>query len=91
MLLKDVKLYLRVDDYTEDEVIQGMIDAAKQYIQTGTGVAFDETNARHLLTLKMIVAHWYDNRGLVGNTTELPFTVTAQLLQIEAERSEQSE
>ncbi|MBF1346781.1 MAG: phage gp6-like head-tail connector protein [Megasphaera micronuciformis] len=88
MLLNDVKLYLRVDDYTEDEVIQGMIDAAKQYIQTGTGVTFDETNARHLLTLKMIVAHWYDNRGLVGNTTELPFTVTAQLLQIEAERSE---
>ena len=88
MLLNDVKLYLRVDEYTEDEVIQGMIDAAKQYIQTGTGVTFDETNARHLLTLKMIVAHWYDNRGLVGNTTELPFTVTAQLLQIEAERSE---
>lgn len=88
MLLNDVKLYLRVDDYTEDEVIQGMIDAAKQYIQTGTGVSFDETNARHLLTLKMIVAHWYDNRGLVGNTTELPFTVTAQLLQIEAERRE---
>lgn len=88
MLLNDVKRYLRVDDYTEDEVIQGMIDAAKQYIQTGTGVTFDETNARHLLTLKMIVAHWYDNRGLVGNTTELPFTVTAQLLQIEAERSE---
>ena len=88
MLLNDVKLYLRVDDYTEDEVIQGMIDAAKQYIQTGTGVTFDETNARHLLTLKMIVAHWYDNRGLVGNTTELPFTVTAQLLQIEAERRE---
>lgn len=88
MLLNDVKLYLRVDDYTEDEVIQGMIDAAKQYIQTGTGVAFDETDARHLLTLKMIVAHWYDNRGLVGNTTELPFTVTAQLLQIEAERRE---
>lgn len=88
MLLNDVKLYLRVDDYTEDEVIQGMIDAAKQYIQTGTGVTFDETNARHLLTLKMIAAHWYDNRGLVGNTTELPFTVTAQLLQIEAERRE---
>lgn len=88
MLLNDVKLYLRVDDYTEDEVIQGMIDAAKQYIQMGTGVAFDETNARHLLTLKMIVAHWYDNRGLVGNTTELPFTVTSQLLQIEAERRE---
>ena len=88
MLLNDVKLYLRVDDYTEDEVIQVMIDAAKQYIQTGTGVSFDETNARHLLTLKMIVAHWYDNRGLVGNTTELPFTVTAQILQIEAERRE---
>ena len=88
VLLDDVKLYLRVDGQDEDSVIQGLIEAAKQYIQTGTGVTFDETNARHLLTLKMIVAHWYDNRGLVGNTTELPFTVTAQLLQIEAERRE---
>lgn len=87
VLLDDVKLYLRVDGQDEDSVIQGLIEAAKQYIQTGTGVTFTDTDARHVLTLKMIVAHWYDNRGLVGSTAELPFTVTAQLLQIEAERS----
>lgn len=87
MTLNDVKLYLRVDGYDEDDVIQSLIDAAKEFIKTGTGATFSDTNARHVLTLKMLVAHWYDNRGLVGSTTELPFTVTAQLLQIEAERS----
>ncbi|EHM37864.1 head-tail connector protein [Anaeroglobus geminatus] len=87
MTLNDVKLYLRVDGYDEDDVIQSLIDAAKEFIKTGTGVTFTDTDARHVLTLKMIVAHWYDNRGLVGSTAELPFTVTAQLLQIEAERS----
>ena len=88
VLLDDVKLYLRVDGQDEDSVIQGLIEAAKQYIQTGTGVTFSETNARHLLTLKMIVAHLYDHRGLAGSDSEMPFTVTAQLLQIEAERSD---
>lgn len=86
MTLNDVKLYLRVDGYDEDDVIQSLIDAAKEFIKTGTGVTFTDTDARHVLTLKMIVAHWYDNRGLIGSTAELPFTVTAQLLQIEAER-----
>lgn len=87
MTLNDVKLYLRVDGYDEDDVIQSLIDAAKEFIKTGTGVTFNDTDARHVLILKMLVAHWYDNRGLIGSTTELPFTITAQLLQIEAERS----
>lgn len=87
MTLNDVKLYLRVDGYDEDDVIQSLIDAAKEFIKTGTGVTFTDTDARHVLTLKMIVAHWYDNRGLIGSAAELPFTITAQLVQIEAERS----
>lgn len=87
MTLSDVKLYLRVDGYDENDVIQSLIDAAKDFIETGTGVTFNDADARHVLTLKMLVAHWYDNRGFIGSTTELPFTVTAQLLQIEAERS----
>lgn len=87
MLLDDVKLYLRVDGTDEDSAIQGMIDAAKVFIKSGTGVTFLEADARHLMTLKMLVAHWYDNRGLIGSAAELPFTITAQLVQIEAERS----
>ena len=87
MTLSDVKLYLRVDGYDENDVIQSLIDAAKDFIETGTGVTFNDADARHVLTLTMLVAHWYDTRGFIGSTTELPFTVTAQLLQIEAERS----
>ena len=87
MLLDDVKLYLRVDGTDEDSAIRGMIDAAKVFIKSGTGVTFQEADARHLMTLKILVAHWYDNRGLIGSAVELPFTITAQLVQIEAERS----
>lgn len=31
----------------------------------------------------MIVGYWYENRNAVGQGAELPFTITAQLLQLE--------
>lgn len=82
-LLDDVKLYLRVDGTDEDPVIQGLVDAAKQFMETGTGVVFEESDARQMLVLKLLVAYWYDHRSDTG--TGLPFTITAQLIQIEME------
>lgn len=84
-LLDDVKLYLRVDGTDEDPVIQGLVDAAKQFMKTGTGVVFDETDARQVLVLKLLVAYWYDHRSDAGSRDGLPFTIIAQLIQIEAE------
>lgn len=86
MLLDDVKLYLRVDSTDEDNVIRMLVSSAQLFIKTATGVEFDEKDSRHMTVLCQLVGHWYDNRGLVGTAAELPFTVTAQLIQIEAER-----
>lgn len=82
-LLNDVKDYLRVDGSDEDSVIGNYIDAAKATIKQGTGKAFKEDDAQMLLVLKMLCGHWYDNRGTVGSTEALPFTITALLIQIE--------
>ncbi|ERT62374.1 head-tail connector protein [Megasphaera vaginalis (ex Srinivasan et al. 2021)] len=83
-LLDDVKLYLRVDGVEEDSVIKNLIDTAKLFITQGTGVSFAADNPQHVLTLKLLAAHWYDNRGAVGQSGELPYSITAQLIQIEA-------
>ena len=49
----------------------------------GTGVEVKETDAQSVLCMHMIVGYWYENRNAVGQGAELPFTITAQLLQLE--------
>lgn len=82
-ILDGVKAYLRVDGNQEDEVIRTLIDTAKTFILQGTGVEVKETDAQSILCMHMIVGYWYENRNAVGQGEELPFTITAQLLQLE--------
>jgi uncharacterized phage protein (predicted DNA packaging) len=69
-MLEDVKLYLRVDGDMEDALINGMIAAAKEYIKSASGKN-KLADGRDLFesdlvktAVKMLVAHWYDNRGV---------------------------
>lgn len=61
-LLDEVKQYLKIDD-TEDD-IESYISAAECYL-TNAGVAKNEDNKLYCLAVKMLVTHWYDNRGVV--------------------------
>lgn len=68
--LEDVKLYLRVDGEIEDELITGMMTAALEYIKSASGKnkaadgrALEEVPLV-IMAIKMLVAHWYDNRGV---------------------------
>lgn len=69
-MLEEVKLYLRVDGDMENELISGMIDAAIEYIKSASGKSKlangdDITKSPLVVTaIKMIVSHWYDNRGV---------------------------
>lgn len=85
-MLVEVKQYLRIDHVYEDDLLTALIDAAKSFIVSGTGVKVETTNAKSMLVLKFLVAHWYENRQLVGQSTELPYSITALLLQLETER-----
>lgn len=75
-MLAEVKLYLRIDEDIEDELINSLISAAKSYIKSASGKTQTadgkplEEDELFKTAVKMLVAHWYDNRGTeyVGKT-----------------------
>ena len=58
-LLEEAKSYCRTD-----EDLTSLVSAAEVYL-TNAGIAANETNALYCLAVKMLVLHWYDNRGAV--------------------------
>ena len=82
MKLEDIKLYMRVDTDADDALITGLIAAAQQYIHETTGLVYDDTNNLHQLVCKLLVAHWYEHREIVGDDKEVPYTATRLLTHI---------
>lgn len=88
MTLEDVKNYLRVDvDVTDDDaLIQSLMAAAQQYITNQTGKQYKENDEVWNLCIKLLVAHWYDNRQInpskPGTLEEFPHSVTAIITHI---------
>lgn len=79
MKLEDIKVYVRVDTDADDALIIGLIAAAQQYIHETTGLVYDDTNNLHQLVCKLLVAHWYEHREIVGDDKEVPYTATRLL------------
>lgn len=79
--LEDMKKYLRVDGSDEDDLITSLIESAEQYIINTTGKT-NNGSALYLLCEKIFVAHWYENRGIVGEEIELPQAGQALLTHI---------
>ena len=82
MDLKYIKNYLRIDeDLTDDDaLIQGLMDAAQQYIAAQTGKQYLNDKVWNVC-ICLLVAHWYDNRQLnpskPGSLAEFPHSVSA--------------
>lgn len=84
MTLEDLKLYLRVDSDDEDLDLAPMLEAAQQYLKNA-GVNIDQDNKLVDLCIKILVSHWYENRGIVnvGVTTEkLDYTIDNIITQL---------
>lgn len=64
MTLDQMKLYLRIDGTDEDETINALMIAARNYIVRATGKAYvvDDEIWNH--AIKLLVAHWFENRGV---------------------------
>jgi uncharacterized phage protein (predicted DNA packaging) len=83
MTIDDVKNYLRVDfDITEDDnLIQSLMTAEQQYIVNQTGKQYKANDEVWNMTIKLLVAHWYEVRQLnpikPGALSEYPHSVTA--------------
>lgn len=77
--LNELKKYLRIDsDLTEDDdLLNSLADTAIEYVEQSTGKKYIENNIFDL-TIKLLVAHWYENRKIMTDsknlTAELPFS-----------------
>ncbi|MER3121679.1 head-tail connector protein [Bacillus altitudinis] len=81
-MLKDE--YLKVDTDQDDALLKSLITAAKGYIKNGIG-RYVEGNEQYALVTGMLVAHWYENRGVYESGvsgSSIPFTIRDQLTQL---------
>ena len=80
-VLDDVALYIRTD--ANDVTLEPIVESAIAYISSATGKEFDDGNELHMMLLKMLSAHWYDNRGtMTPYTVQIPFSVECMLAHI---------
>jgi uncharacterized phage protein (predicted DNA packaging) len=63
MTLDDVKKYIRVDSSDDDALIQSQIVAATKYIERTTGKECKQDDEVWDSAIRMLVCHWYENRG----------------------------
>jgi len=78
-MLDEVKVFLRVYDDHSDDLIQVLIDTAKELVEGSTGKEFDDSNLEKMC-VKLLVRHWYDN-----GQNDVPFGIKTMMTQIEYE------
>lgn len=95
MTLETIKEYLKVDHCYEDTLITSLLAAAESFIQkttdktqvkTGidalgvTTYATISTDELYNLCVKIMVAHWYENRAVQSPSATNDFSFSAQAL-----------
>lgn len=95
MTLETIKEYLKVDHDDEDVLLTSLISAAEGFTQKTTGktqvkTGVDElgvttyaainTDELYNLCVKLMVAHWFENRAVQTNTQLNDFSFSVQAL-----------
>lgn len=84
MDLEELKLFLKIDDNEEDNLIQGLNLSAEEYL-TNAGIIKDYSKELYKLAIKILVSHWYENRAVetVGkNVTKIAFGLDTIIIQL---------
>lgn len=85
MLLEEIKLYLKIYDDSDDVEINSFIIAAENYLKNA-GVVTESLSDNELykLAVKMLVAHWYDNRGIETSSkvSNISLSINALITQL---------
>lgn len=81
MTLDEIKVFLRIDDDIENELLNGLMLAAEEYLK-GAGIEKDYTKEIYKLTVKMLVANWYENRNMTDKKLEeIPYGIKSLIIQ----------
>ena len=84
MNLEELKLFLRTDDYEEDNLVQVLQLSAEEYL-TNAGITKDYSKELYKLAIKILVSHWYENRSVetIGkNVSKIAFGLDTILIQL---------
>lgn len=76
--LQEVKEYARIDIDEDDQLIQGLITAAEEYLKNATGKEYPGTDSEgnkadyglEKIYLQLLISYWYESRAPVGRTGE---------------------
>lgn len=81
MTLDEIKMFLRIDEDTEDELLTGLMLAAEEYL-LGAGIEKDYTKEVYKLTVKMLITNWYENRNMTDKKLqEIPYGIKSLIVQ----------
>lgn len=84
MNIDDLKLFLKIDDYEEDNLIQALQLSAEEYL-TNAGIKKDYSKELYKLAIKILVSHWYENRAVetIGkNVSKIAYGLDTILMQL---------
>jgi uncharacterized phage protein (predicted DNA packaging) len=68
--IDEAKEWLRIDHNDEVSTIDMLIHAAEAYLKNATGHTFDSTNHLAKLFCLVLVTDWYENRDMIGKTSD---------------------
>lgn len=71
MELSEIKLYCHIEDDIEDTEVLDMQKAAEEYL-LNAGISLNYEDFRYKLAVKMLISHWYENRGalIIGSISK---------------------
>lgn len=83
-MLEQLKEYIKYDGEDESLVVS-LYQAAAEKAETETGKRFEmqegvPKSELYWLAVKMMVAHWYDNRGIATDKSMSDIPMSAQML-----------
>jgi uncharacterized phage protein (predicted DNA packaging) len=61
----DIKNYLKIDDTSDDTLLDSLIISSTAIIKNATGITIDQADQLQKLALMMTVGHYYTNRDYV--------------------------
>lgn len=81
MDLEDIKLYLRVDHDEEDNLLLSLQKASEEYLYNA-GCVKNYDNDLYRIAIKMLINHWYDNRGIIGVSDHISHSLESIIYQL---------
>lgn len=81
MDIQEIKLFLRIEHDAEDEFIKSLKLASEIYLKNA-GCDEDYGNELYKYTIKLLISHWYDNRCLIGNSTNIQYSLDSIIYQL---------